>query len=123
MSFVRYLAVGLFLLNAFTAALAGSGVAGDLSIAPSVPGDPQVEAANESAAQYSPQQAGDDPNTLFSTITGAVSTVGNFFVIVTVGGPLMINSFLPAWATTFIFAPIYSLVGLRLIYIATGRQP
>lgn len=113
--------VFLIFLNAAAGALVASGVAGDMGIAPNPGGDQALEQANDSVSQVEP--GGGPVDTLFGLYASVADTLSAVFGVV-FAGPAMIAALgVPGWITGFVFAPMYLLVGIDIIYILTQRRP
>lgn len=111
----------LIIMNATSGFLVATGVANDLGIAPLTGGGEQVESVNDAAED--PNPGGGGGGTLFGLFVSAAEVVKNVFVMATVGGPLMLlNAGMPPALVTFLFAPMYAIVGADTIYVYTGRD-
>lgn len=111
----------LVLMNSTAGFLAASGVAADLGISPQPGGGQQVDNVNSELENVNP--GGGAGATLFGLFTSAATILKDVFVMVTVGGPLMLaNLGVPAFVIGLVFAPMYIIVGADLIYVYTGRD-
>jgi len=121
MRYSTRIVIFLVFLNAAAAALVASGAAADMGIAPNPGGDQALAEANQSVAQVSP--GGGPVDTLFGLYSSVADTLSNVFGAV-FAGPAMIAALgVPTWITAFVFAPMYLLVGIDIIYILTQRRP
>jgi len=110
----------LMLLNATPALLAGSGVAADFGVEPSIGGDERIDMANQNMSEVEPSGGiGDTLFQLFQSVTDPVEAVMNILF----AGPSMFNNLgVPSWLTAFIFAPLYLITGGTIIYVLAGRR-
>ena len=112
------IAVFLILLNASSGFIMASGIAGDWGVQPSIGGDNAVENVEEKTSELNPRAGGETLLGLYSAVTRTFkSLVGIVFA-----GPMMFNNLgVPEFITTFVFAPMYLIVGADTIYVLSGR--
>jgi hypothetical protein len=113
----------LVLMNATALFLTASGVGADLGIAPQTGGGQGVESVNSALNPDNVNPGGGAGGTLFGLFTSAATIFKDVAVMATVGGPLMLaNLGVPAFVVTFVFAPMYLIVGADALYLYTGRD-
>jgi hypothetical protein len=112
--------VFLLFLNAAAAVLVSSGVAADWGVQPNPGGDEELSSANQTAASFEP--SGGAFQTLFSMYTSVTDTFSNVIGVATAGPRMFANLGVPGWLTTFLFAPLYILVAIDLVYLLTQRR-
>lgn len=109
----------LFMLNAGAVLMEDTGLAADMGVAPEPGGEDEIDAANSSAISIRAEGGIDE--TLFSAFTAVADTFNTVFAVLFAGPRMLNNLGVPDPITTFIFAPMYLIVGIAVADIITGR--
>lgn len=109
----------LFLLNASAGLLVASGFAGDIGIDIDPGADDEIDAAESPAQNVSTGSS--ISQTLFGSLAAGAKTARSIFTVIFIAPIMFQNLGVPTWVTTFVFAPMYILVGVDILQILTGR--
>jgi hypothetical protein len=120
MRFSTRIVIFLLFLNAGAGLMVQSGVAADWGVDPNPGGDAELEKANATAAEIDPSGGlGDTLFGLYNSIAGTFQTV----LETATAGPTMLNNLgVPGYLTAFLFAPLYLIVGIDVVYLLTQRR-
>jgi len=120
MRYSTRIVIFLVLLNAAAGVMVQSGVANDWGISPTPGGGEAIEEANQTASEI--KGSGGFGDTLFGAFAGAANAFGDIFGAATAGPTMLSNLGIPGWLVGFVFAPLYILIGIDLVFILTGRR-
>lgn len=113
------LVIILFLLNASAGLMVASGYAEDIGISLTPGADEELNTAEDTAQNVS---AGSSiGQTLFGLLAAAAKTANTIFTVIFIAPIMFQNLGVPTWITTFVFAPMYIIVGIDILQILTGR--
>lgn len=110
----------LVFFNLAASMVMASGLGAAWGVAPNPGGDDEIDAANAEAEQVEP--SGGFGETLFMMYNSIADTFNAIVRVVFAGPTMLTNVGIPAWFTTFLFGPMYILVGLDIMYALTGRE-
>jgi hypothetical protein len=113
--------VFLIFLNSTATLLGAAGVTDALGVEPAIQDDGALDRAEQSAERIEPAQ---DQSSLGSFVGITTGVINQLEAVITapVAAPLMLTSLgVPSIITGFVFAPMYLLVTVDLIYYITGR--
>lgn len=114
------IAIFLLLLTAASNAVVVSGVGDALGVQPTTGSGDQIERTQDAAGSLEPSQGSSE--TLFSLFTSGGSVFSGIYKIIFAAPLMFINLGVPAWLTTFVFAPMAIVVTADLFYILSGRD-
>lgn len=111
----------LLLLNGSATMMTASGLAGDIGVNPN-PGlnDEMDSIVTDSKDAFNPNSGVGD--TLFAMFGAAFSAFKLLIQGVFSAPTMFVNLGFPSWFVIPVFAPMYFVVTLDLIYVATGRS-
>lgn len=111
----------IVLLNGSVSIMQASGLSDDLGVtlAPGIEENMDEVIQNAKDGFSASEGLGD---TLFSLFSAAMSTFNLLIEGVFAAPAMMINIGFPSWIVVPIFAPMYIVSTLELIYVASGRQ-
>jgi hypothetical protein len=113
--------VFLIFLNGTAGLLTAAGVTDALGVEPAIQDDGALDRAEQSAEKIEPQQDEGALQSFVSVTTGIIEQV-QALITAPVAAPLMLNSLgVPSVITGFVFAPMYLIVTVDLIYYITGK--
>jgi len=111
----------LLLLNGSATAMAASGMNEDLGVelAPGI-SDAMNQAVDELREGFSPSAGAGE--TLFSMFSAGLQVLRIMITAVGAAPTLFLNVGFPPWIVLPLFAPIYVISTLELVYVGTGRD-
>lgn len=114
------LVIALILLNAAAGFLVASGWTADAGVSPEPGGDEHV--SNVTNESNDVRASGGNLGTLFGLFQTVTGGFQDMLSIVFAGPLLLANLGVPNWILGFVFAPLYFIVAVDIIYLLVGRR-